>query len=61
MNKIIFLPLRSSVLCIECNTLSNATGDSCPACGSSPLVCLGRLLNRKPVESVTVELEVAHA
>jgi len=31
-------PLRSAVLCLDCETLSNATGNICPGCGGTGLM-----------------------
>jgi rRNA maturation endonuclease Nob1 len=58
---LVLLPLRSAVLCVDCNTVSSAPGNSCPACGSPSLMSLSAVLDRKPAKSVSVELEVAHA
>jgi uncharacterized OB-fold protein len=56
------LPLRSALLCVDCNTVSSAPGNSCPACGSPSLLCLSAVLDRKPVESASMyEMVMAHA
>ena len=44
--ELILLPLRSSVFCANCETLSNATGANCPACGSAALFNLQAVMDR---------------
>jgi hypothetical protein len=38
------LPLRSAVLCVDCETLSNAIGSACPGCGGSALMNVAEAL-----------------
>jgi hypothetical protein len=38
------LPLRSAILCIDCETLSNATGSICPGCGGTALMSVAEAL-----------------
>lgn len=41
------LPLELAVLCVACDTVSDATGDTCPACaGVGGLMAIARVLNR---------------
>ena len=47
LEDLVLLPLRASVICIGCETVSNAKGDTCPACGTGPLVSLGKVMNRE--------------
>ena len=37
-------PLQSAVLCVDCETLSNATGSICPCCGGSALMSVAEAL-----------------
>ena len=38
--------LSEAVLCVECEVISKTNGN-CPACGSSSVLSLARLLNRQ--------------
>lgn len=40
------IPLSRAVLCIDCDAVSNATGERCPACGSPSLNLLSVWLDR---------------
>lgn len=44
MPTVILLPLRSANLCANCEVLSDATGDTCPKCGSASLMSLASVL-----------------
>lgn len=54
------IPLRVSVLCVNCETISNSPTQFCPACGCGPLQNLSRVLDRSD-SPAAIELEVAHA
>ena len=42
------IPLEFSVLCVNCNIISNSTGDRCKACDCrGGLLSLARVLERK--------------
>lgn len=47
LDDISIIPLRDAVLCVNCNTASNANGPFCPACGSPSLFNLSVLLDRE--------------
>ena len=49
-----FFPLTSAYLCAGCDCVSDQSRN-CPACGSSSLLCLSRVLNRGDEPSVTPE------
>ena len=38
------LPLWNSVVCLDCEVISNTPGDDCPACKSRSLVSLAQML-----------------
>jgi hypothetical protein len=38
------LPLLNAVFCLDCEVISSARGDECPACKSRSLVSLARML-----------------
>lgn len=38
------LPLVNAVLCVECEIISDSSGEVCAACGSRSLLNLGRVL-----------------
>lgn len=40
MTDVNLVPLRSAVLCVNCQTISNTPGAACPACGDSGLLPL---------------------
>jgi rRNA maturation endonuclease Nob1 len=40
------IPLISAAYCCNCDRIVDKL-DRCPACGSSALLCLARVLNRK--------------
>ena len=43
------LPLESSCLCLDCETICSSHGpDGCPVCGSKAIYSLAKWLNRKP-------------
>jgi hypothetical protein len=55
---IVAFPLARAVLCVNCDCVSN-TPDSCPECGSTALLNMGRLLGVMPVqESGVTEDEI---
>ena len=39
--------LNRAVLCVNCEYVSDATGENCPRCGSPSLLSLARILNRR--------------
>ena len=41
--------LLKAALCVNCEHISEADGESCPRCGSPSLLSLARILNRKEV------------
>ena len=41
--------LPRAALCVNCEHISEATGEKCPQCGSPSLLSLARILNRKEV------------
>ncbi len=41
--------LRRAALCVNCEHISEATGEKCPRCGSPSLLSLARILNREEV------------
>ena len=43
------LALDRAVLCVGCSRVSDATGETCPACGAQGLLSLARALNRRPL------------
>ena len=45
-SELAILPLRSAVLCVNCEFISNATGSYCPACGSPSLFGMQKVLDR---------------
>jgi hypothetical protein len=49
-----FFPLDSAYLCAGCDCVSDQSRN-CPACGSSSLLCLSRVLNPPEGPSVTPE------
>lgn len=46
LSKLVMLPLAGSVICAGCMVISNAAGETCPACGGGGLASLSRILNR---------------
>ena len=52
----ILLPLRSAHLCANCEVLSDATGDTCPKCGSASLMSLAAVLGTLQTEQSTPTL-----
>jgi hypothetical protein len=38
------LPLQNAVLCVDCESVSNAKTDECPVCGGHSLLALARML-----------------
>jgi hypothetical protein len=52
------LPLRSAFYCLDCEIISNARTDECPACGNRSLMSLARILDgsvRERVERLPFE------
>lgn len=47
IDKIQMVPLSQAILCENCQTVSNGTDHSCPACGSQAVVNLQRLIEGK--------------
>ena len=43
------LRLQRAALCVNCEHISEADGNRCPQCGSTSLLNLARILNRKEV------------
>ena len=41
------IPLKVAVLCEDCKMLTSATNGHCPVCGSTALVNLAKILERK--------------
>ena len=39
-----FLPLSSTVFCLDCEVISSSRGDECPACKSHSLLSIARIL-----------------
>lgn len=58
MSNLTLLPLRSAVLCVNCDWISNARGSYCPACGSPSLMTLSTILNRTVAPEVERAMEV---
>ena len=52
------IPLNHAVLCLDCNSISDANRE-CPACSSRALMNLGVILNRRAEFAHTRELAVA--
>jgi hypothetical protein len=50
LSRLNFVRLCDAQLCLnsECEHISNATGDTCPACGCVGLVHVARFLNAYP-------------
>lgn len=46
ISEIEMIPLSRAVICNSCDTVSNATGEDCPGCGSGPLTSLANFLSR---------------
>ena len=45
----VMVMLRDAVLCVGCNMISDARGDSCPSCAATgSLLSLARVLNPSP-------------
>lgn len=55
------MPLRSSVLCVDCELITQAFGGSCPVCGGSALLSLARVLGGPLGEDRAVLLDPAEA
>ena len=43
----IMIPFGEAVLCVSCKVVSNASGQTCPACGGGPLMNIARVLDRE--------------
>ena len=41
--------LNRAALCVNCDHISEASGERCPRCGSPSLFSLARILNRREV------------
>jgi DNA-directed RNA polymerase subunit RPC12/RpoP len=41
------LPFREAVLCMDCESVSNSRGGTCPACGSIAVINLKNLVEKK--------------
>src|SRR3954463_5210753 len=39
------IPLRSAVLCVNCENVTDSSGEKCKACSGGPLLSLGKVLN----------------
>ena len=53
-NELQIIPLRWAVLCANCDVVSNAATEVCPACGSPSLLNLSAALNPAPYEFAEV-------
>lgn len=51
-------PLQRAVICIDCESVTNAMHD-CPACGGTSLLSLSRVLNRTEIEGEPLDPEAA--
>jgi len=45
------IPLAEAILCESCQQITRARNGHCPACGSTALVNLSKVLNRVEVEA----------
>lgn len=43
LRDIAIIPLNLAVLCIDCETVSNSKGGTCPACGSIAIINMQRV------------------
>jgi hypothetical protein len=46
------VPLAAAVLCVDCETLSDARGHACPACGGQALMSVAAVLGGALAEEV---------
>lgn len=42
------IPWHLAVLCVSCNTVSNANSEACPVCSERGLLNLSKVVDRKP-------------
>lgn len=54
-DKLAIIPLDLSVLCVDCRVISNTSTQTCPACGSGPLLNLACVLDRTPDQEVVFD------
>ena len=46
MDTLVAIPLKFSVVCVNCEQITRARGNHCEVCGSSSLLSLPKVLNR---------------